>query len=215
NFCAVDLSAFYLDIRKDVLYCDPAASWTRRSARTVLDILFDCLTAWIAPILCFTAEEAWLARHGDAEGESVHLRQFPDVPESWQDDELAARWVEVRTVRRVVTGAVERERAAKRMRSGLDAAPVVWLAPERRAVLEGLDLAEISIVSTLSFGEGKPPADAFRLEDVEGVAVLPNASRDERCARCWRRLPDVGRAGLDICRRCADAVDLLPPEAAA
>ena len=215
NFCAVDLSAFYLDIRKDVLYCDPASSLARRSARTVLDILFDCLTAWTAPILCFTAEEAWLARHGDAGGESVHLRQFPEVPEGWRDEALAARWAEVRAVRRVVTGAIERERAAKRMRSGLDAAPVVWLAPERRAALDGLDLAEIAIVSTLAFGEGEPPADAFRLEDVEGVAVVPAASKHERCARCWRRLPDVGKAGADICGRCADAVRALPPEAAA
>ncbi len=215
NFCAVDLSAFYLDIRKDVLYCDPASSLARRSARTVLDLLFDCLTAWTAPILCFTAEEAWLARHGDAAGESVHLRQFPEVPEDWRDEALAARWADVRAVRRVVTGAIERERAAKRMRSGLEAAPVVWLAPERRAALEGLDLAEIAIVSTLAFGEGEPPADAFRLEEVEGVAVLPRASGDERCARCWRRLPDVGKAGADICGRCADAIRPPPPEAAA
>ena len=182
NFCAVDLSAFYLDIRKDVLYCEPASSPARRSARTVLDLLFDCLTAWTAPILCFTAEEAWLARHGDAGGGSVHLRQFPEVPASWRDDGLAARWAAVRAVRRVVTGAVERERAARRMRSGLEAAPVVWLAPERRAALEGLDLAEIAIVSTVAFGEGEPPAGAFRLEDVAGVAVLPRASRHERCA---------------------------------
>ena len=215
NFCAVDLSAFYLDIRKDVLYCEPAASLARRSARTVLDTLFDCLTAWTAPILCFTAEEAWLARHGDAGGESVHLRQFPEVPADWRDEALAARWTEVRAVRRVVTGAIERERAAKRMRSGLEAAPVVWLAPERRAALDGLDLAEIAIVSTLAFGEGEPPADAFRLDDVEGVAVVPAGSDDERCARCWRRLPDVGEAGADICGRCADAVRAPPPEAAA
>ena len=215
NFCAVDLSAFYFDIRKDVFYCEPASSLARRSARTVLDLLFDCLTAWTAPILCFTAEEAWLARHGDAEGESVHLRRFPDLPEDWRDDALAARWAEVRAVRRVVTGAIERERAAKRMRSGLEAAPAVWLAPERRAALEGLDLAEIAIVSTLAFGEGEPPDDAFRLEDVEGVAVVPVGSEDQRCARCWRRLPDVGEAGADICRRCADAVPAPPPEAAA
>ncbi len=213
NFCTVDLSAFYFDIRKDVLYCDPASSLRRRAARTVLDLLFDCLTAWSAPILCFTAEEAWLARYGDAEGESVHLRCFPDLPEDWRDDALAARWAEVRTVRRVVTGAIERERAAKRMRSGLEAAPAVYLAPERRAALQGLDLAEIAIVSTLAFGEGEPPADAFRLDDVEGVAVVPAGSEDARCARCWRRLPDVGEAGADICRRCADAV--APPQAAA
>ncbi len=79
TFCAVDLSAFYFDIRKDALYCDPADAPRRRAARTVLDALFDCLTAWLAPFLCFTAEEAWLARNPGGE-ESVHLRVFPTLP---------------------------------------------------------------------------------------------------------------------------------------
>ena len=89
HFCAVDLSAFYFDIRKDSLYCDRAQSLRRRAVRTVLDRLFDCLSAWLAPFVCFTAEEAWRARHPD--GESVHLRLFPALPQAWQDDALAER----------------------------------------------------------------------------------------------------------------------------
>ena len=89
HFCAVDLSAFYFDIRKDSLYCDPDASMRRRAVRTVLDTLFDCLTAWLAPFICFTAEEAWLTRYPD--DESVHLRVFPTLPAAWQDDALAER----------------------------------------------------------------------------------------------------------------------------
>ena len=84
NFCATDLSAFYFDVRKDCLYCDPVESNRRRAARTVLDTLFSCLTAWLAPVLVFTAEEAWLIRHPSEDG-SVHLRTFPDVPAAWLD----------------------------------------------------------------------------------------------------------------------------------
>ena len=91
NFCTVELSALYFDIRKDALYCDPASSHTRRACRTVLDELFSCLTAWLAPMLAFTMEEVWLARFPSEDG-SVHLRQFPDVPGAWRDDALAAKW---------------------------------------------------------------------------------------------------------------------------
>ena len=113
NFCAVELSAFYFDIRKDTLYCDASNSTRRRAARTVLDALFNCLTAWFAPFICFTAEEAWQARTGD--DSSVHLQQFPEIPESWQNNDLAAKWAKVRDLRRVVTGALEVERAEKRI----------------------------------------------------------------------------------------------------
>src|SRR3546814_10457500 len=131
DFCAVDLSAFYFDIRKDSLYCDAPDAARRRAAQTALDALFDCLTAWLAPILCFTAEEAWLARNGAAPGESVHLRLFPEIPEAWRDDDLAAKWRRVRAVRRVVLGALRSERAEQRIGSSLQAAPEVYVAGDR------------------------------------------------------------------------------------
>src|SRR3546814_8087258 len=109
DFCAVDLSAFYFDIRTDSLYCDAPDAARRRAAQTALDALFDCLTAWLAPILCFTAEEALLARNGAAPGESVHLRLFPAIPEAWREADLAAKWRRVRAVRRVVLGALRSE----------------------------------------------------------------------------------------------------------
>ena len=105
NFCAVDLSAFYLDIRKDSLYCDSVSSINRRAARTVLDELFNCLTAWLAPFICFTAEEAWRSRN-PGEDESVHLCLFPEVPDDWRDDALSEKWQTIRNLRRVVTGAI-------------------------------------------------------------------------------------------------------------
>jgi isoleucyl-tRNA synthetase len=215
NFCAVDLSAFYFDIRKDTLYCNRADSPSRRACRTVLDIVFDHLTAWLAPMLCFTAEEAWWARWGGGgEGRepSVHLRLFPEVPAAWRDEALGAKWDKVRDVRRVVTGALELERAEKRIGSSLQAHPRVYIeAAGLAAAVDGLDLAEIAITSGLSVAEGPPPAGAFTLDEVAGVGVVVENAAGSKCQRCWRVLPEVGaRAEApDICGRCADAVEFL------
>src|SRR6202035_4626306 len=95
QFMTVDLSAFYFDIRKDALYCEPISSTTRKACLTVLDHLFRATVTWLAPMLPFTAEEAWLSRHPGAET-SVHLQQFPEVPESWRDAAPAQKWREVR-----------------------------------------------------------------------------------------------------------------------
>ncbi len=119
NFAANDLSAFYFDIRKDVLYCDPISSITRKGALTTVEHVFDALVKWLAPILPFTAEETWLSRHPEAV--SVHLELFPDLPESWRDPALEARWEKIARVRRVVTGALEIERREKRIGSSLEA----------------------------------------------------------------------------------------------
>ena len=208
NFCTVDLSAFYFDIRKDVLYCDPADSLRRRAARTVLDELFSCLTAWLAPILCFTAEEAWLARHGtgDTGGDSVHLRQFPTVPADWRDEALAAKWTKVRTLRRVVTGALEQERQAKRIGASLQAKPTVYAAESYLAAFDGIDLGEICITSGAELVAGAGPAAAYRLDEVADVAVVPAPADGAKCARCWMVLPEVGAEDGSLCGRCAATV---------
>ncbi len=205
NFCAVDLSSFYFDVRKDALYCDPADALRRRACRTVLDTLFDCLTAWLAPILCFTAEEAWLCRHPGPD-ESVHLRRFPGIPGAWRDAALAARWERVREVRRVVTGALEKARADKRIGSSLEAAPTLYL--QGAAELGAIDWAEICITSQVRTVDSPPPAEAETLPDVPGAGVAFARSEGEKCARCWRVLPEVGDdpAHPELCRRCAEAV---------
>jgi isoleucyl-tRNA synthetase len=218
NFCAVDLSALYFDIRKDALYCDAPDSDRRRAVRTVLDILFDHLTAWLAPFTCYTAEEAWLARiedGADASGraDSVHFRTFPEVPAGWADPALAAKWRTVRDLRRVVTGALERERAEKRIGSSLQARPVVYAPAEYAAAVEGIDLAELCITSAVDLRVGPVPDGAFTLPDVRGVGVVPGLAEGGKCERCWKVLPSVGQiAGHDdLCDRCADAVERLGP----
>ncbi|MEX2167648.1 MAG: isoleucine--tRNA ligase [Methyloceanibacter sp.] len=192
NFCVNDLSAFYFDIRKDALYCDPYDSPTRRASLTVLDHLFAALTAWLAPMLVFTMEEAWLNRF-PGDDASVHLRQFPEIPRDWYDAALAEKWRKVRQVRRVVTGALEIERKEGRIGSSLEAAPEIHVAdPELRAALEGVDLAEIAITSGAILLSGEGPKDAFRLDEVPGVAVVFARAEGTKCARSWKILPEVG-----------------------
>jgi len=185
--------------------------------------VFSCLTAWLAPMLCFTAEEAWLYRQGrnpnDAgepgDGDSVHRRVFPAVPAAWRNDALAEKWGTARALRRVVTGALEIERANKRIGSGLQAHPTVWATAAQIRAMDGLDLAEIAITSAASLAEGAAPAGAFALADVAGIGVEIGLAAGAKCERCWKVLPEVGAIkGHDaLCGRCADAVDHRPAAA--
>ena len=192
NFMNIDLSAFYFDIRKDALYCDPLSSVRRRASLTVLDQVFDALTAWLAPILVFTMEEAWLERHPGDES-SVHLREFPKLPDTWLDAKLAARWEKVREVRKTVTGALEIARRDKTIGASLEAAPQVYIADaDLAAAVRGIDMAEVSITSDIEITEADGPADAFRIDEVRGVSVVFQKAEGQRCARSWRILPEVG-----------------------
>jgi isoleucyl-tRNA synthetase len=191
DFMVVELSAFYFDIRKDSLYCDAPSSVKRKAAVEVVRQLFDRLVTWLAPMLPFTMEEAWLDRYPSSP--SVHLEQFRETPAGWKNDALAEKWRKVRQVRRVVTGALEIERAKKTIGSSLEAAPIVHITdPELRAALEGVDLAEISITSGITISGEPAPADAFMLEDVNGVAVVFAPATGIKCARSWRYTDDVG-----------------------
>ncbi|MGA3400009.1 MAG: isoleucine--tRNA ligase [Acetobacteraceae bacterium] len=196
NFCSGDLSAFYFDIRKDTLYCDRPDSLRRRAARTVLDHLHRCLTTWLAPALCFTAEEAWAARFGDAE--SVHLQLFPDLPREWRDDALAAKWETIRAIRRRITVPIEEARAAKTLGASLAAAVTLPLAPDEAELLSPAEWEEIAIVSSV-----RPVAGSA--DDMATVTPAPGT----KCVRCWRVLSEVGSVAAhpSLCLRCADAVE--------
>ncbi|HWT10747.1 MAG TPA: class I tRNA ligase family protein, partial [Roseomonas sp.] len=198
NFCATDLSAFYFDIRKDALYCDRPDSLRRRAARTVLDILHRCLCKWLAPVLVFTAEEAWLARFPDEDG-SVHLLDFAFVPAGWKDDALAAKWARVRELRGVVTAELEKARAAGTIGSSLQAAPVLSVPAADAALLPAEAWAETCITS------------GFALAQAEAAEAAFHPAPGTKCARCWRVLPEVGRSARHptLCLRCDDAVEAL------
>jgi isoleucyl-tRNA synthetase len=206
NFATVDLSSFYFDIRKDVLYCDGDTA-RRRAARTVLDILYHRLTTWLAPILVFTMEEVWLERF-PGDDSSVHLADFPDTPADWLDEPLAAKWAKVREVRRVVTAALEVQRTDKVIGASLEAAPVVHVRDA--AVLEALKsvkFADVCITSDVALTGDPMPAEAFRLPETEGVGVVFEKAEGQKCQRCWKILPDVGRHGhAAVCGRCDAAL---------
>jgi isoleucyl-tRNA synthetase len=191
-FMNSELSAFYFDIRKDALYCDPPSSVTRKSALTTIDIICDAVLKWLAPVLSFTSEEAWRMYRPDAEP-SVHLTLFPTEFDSFRDDALAAKWETIRDVRRVVTGALELERAAKNIGSSLEASPIVYVSDRAiLALLFDVDLAEVFITSNYEVREGEAPAGAFTLPDVKGVAVVVEKAVGTKCARSWKILPTVG-----------------------
>jgi isoleucyl-tRNA synthetase len=192
NFMNIELSSFYFDVRKDALYCDPPSSIRRKASLFVVKQLFDHLVRWFAPMLPFTMEECFQTETGN-DGQSVHMEQFMDVPESWKAPELADKWKKIRSVRRVVTGALEIERREKRIGSSLEAAPVVHVTdPGLAAAISGQDMAEICITSDIVIEDKAASGQAFVLDDVKGVAVVPALAKGTKCARSWRVLPEVG-----------------------
>ncbi len=207
TFCTTDLSAVYFDIRKDSLYCDAPTEPRRRAARTVLDLLFQRLTKWLAPILVFTMEEVWLCRNPGEES-SVHLTDFPDTPADWLNPALAAKWEGIRTARRVVTGALEVQRTAKVIGASLEAAPVVHVADTAiLAALKSVEFADLCITSGISLTADPEPQEAFRLPEVPGVGVVFEKAEGQKCERCWKVLPDVGsHKHPGTCARCNAAL---------
>ncbi|GAA6158761.1 isoleucine--tRNA ligase [Ruegeria sp. HU-ET01832] len=206
TFATVDLSSFYFDVRKDALYCD-GDNLRRRAARTVLDILFHRLTTWLAPVLVFTMEEVWLERF-PGDDSSVHLVDFPDTPADWRHAELEAAMAKVRRVRRAVTAALEIQRQDKVIGSSLEAAPIVYVEDqETRDLLATFDVDDMCITSGLTVSGDPAPAEAFRVPEIEGVAVVFEKAEGEKCQRCWKILPDVGlHAHAGVCGRCDEAL---------
>jgi isoleucyl-tRNA synthetase len=191
GFCTTDLSAFYFDIRKDSLYCDSADSLRRRACRTVLDQLHRCLCTWLAPVLVFTAEEAWCARFG--EESSVHVQLFPELPPLWLDPMLAERWTALREARAAITAAVEVERRDKRIGSSLEATVTLGSASPALVLADATAWAELAIVSQV---------------DVGGIGVSAKPAEGSKCGRCWRVLPEVGQSHEhpELCLRCEGVV---------
>jgi isoleucyl-tRNA synthetase len=234
NFCAIDLSAFYFDVRKDSLYCDDPKDPKRRATRTVMDITFDCLVKWLSPVLCFTAEEAWLSRYPHEKG-SVHLEIFPELPFMWDAPELAKKYEGLRAIRKVMTGALEVARASKVIGSSLQASVKLFINVNAKKfsdssilmstpsgsvslsvdgqafffedVFSGdIDLAELSITSQVELIKGPVPEGAFIIEGEQDIGVLVTPATGHKCERCWKVLPEVV---TDLCKRCTTVVEKL------
>ena len=198
EFCSNDLSALYFDVRKDSLYCDRRDADRRRAARTVMDEVFMRLTAWLAPLVPFTMEEAWTTRFPDAGTNCA--RVIPETPGEWRNPAEAERWAGVQTVLEIVNEALEAARRDKRIGGALDAWPVVAGPAHAFAPFEGLDPAE---VFRTSGAELVPGGDA--------VTVDVRLAEHPKCARSWRRVPDVGSDSdyPELSARDADAVRWL------
>lgn len=222
NFCANELSAFYFDIRKDSLYCDHPDDLRRRACRTVMKEIYSCLTAWLSPMLCFTAEEAWQYRpQGVFENaDSVHLRTFPVIPASWKDEALNAKWETVRAVRGLVMAMLEPKRADKTIGSSLEGHPVITIvSADIYACLKSVDLAEICITSQVTLIDNtqndltKKLNTQSNLDDANedhfnGIKTEFKKAEGCKCERCWKILPEVGqdKEHKGLCTRCAEAV---------
>lgn len=182
DFCNMDLSAFYFDIRKDRLYCDRPDAFDRRATRSVMAEILRCLTLWFAPILSFTTEEVY--NHAP-EGvfnqvDSVHLMQFPQLPSEWMNQSRADQWAVVETIRDAVLACLEPKRADKTIGSSLEAHPVVTVTADQMKALDGVDLAEVCIVSQITIEQGDELSVAF------------GKAEGNKCERCWKILPEVG-----------------------
>ncbi|MCT4575517.1 MAG: isoleucine--tRNA ligase [Alphaproteobacteria bacterium] len=201
NFCINELSSFYLDIRKDSLYCDSESDIKRRACRTVLNKLFDFLCIWLSPVISFTAEEAWGQRYGN-DNDSVFLHAAAECPAEWRNEELEAKWNKIREVRKAITPQIELLRAEKTIGSSLQAKPIVKVYSEELfKTLSSVDMAEICITSTCELVE----AELDGVEEKDFDIAIETASGD-KCERCWKVLEEVGSQGEPICNRCKDAL---------
>ncbi len=211
NFCAVDLSAQYLDIIKDRLYTSAADDPRRRAAQTVCFDVFSSLARLMAPILSFTTEEAW--RHAPGtRADSVHLERFPEAPRDWLDDVLKQQWDRLLEVRREVAKALETARAQKLIGSGLEARVRILSAPEDLPGLLGGKrelLATLFIVSRVDLtADGGRASVTYESQDIPGLIIGVDRAPGDKCERCWTRTEEVGRdaAHPTLCARCVRVV---------
>jgi isoleucyl-tRNA synthetase len=210
NFCNADLSSFYFDIRKDRLYCDAPDSFERRACRTVMAELFDFLVTRLAPFLSFTCEEAWDHKPAGIfeESVSIHMRSFSSIPSEWRNEVLEEKWEKILSVRNVVLGALEPQRAAKVIGASLEAHPHIYVNGEYAQAVRDTDMAEICITSQATVKQADAPAEAFKDAKVEGIGVVFAKAEGNKCVRSWKILPEVGSDSEypDLTLRDAQAV---------
>ena len=209
NFCSSDLSAFYFDIRKDAVYCDRQDSQTRKACIQVMNEVFVCLVHWLAPVLSFTSEEAWMAYN--AENESIHLSQFPQIPVEWKDEKLESKWTDIQSLRKTITEAIEVERASKTIGSSLECEVDIYVSEiDKVRMLELIDMAELAIVSKATLINAQPPSNATINEELD-IGVVVKKTAGVKCDRCWKISTDVTLhnteyGAVNLCERCKKTI---------
>ena len=197
NFCSSDLSAFYFDIRKDTIYCDSKESVQRRSTRTLLNIIFNHLVRWFAPSISFTSEEAWKAMGNK---ESIHLQDFLQCKNEYEDNQLNEKWNLIKNIRKVATGAIEKIREEKIIRSSLEAHIDIFVSAESYKKLEKVMFDEITITSSFSLFVIDEKSNGFSIEDISDVIVKASKVNGEKCQRCWKY--EAKLINDEVCNRC-------------
>ena len=201
NFCSNDLSAFYFDIRKDSIYCDSFDSKKRRSARTLLNLIFDHLVRWLAPSLSFTCEEAWKAKGNTS---SIHLEDFLKASQDFKNNNIANKWNIIKNIRKVITGAIEKKRAEKLIGSSLEANVIIYVKEDLKKKIEEINFDEVAITSSFQLLDYKNKKDYFALEEIDDVAVTVEKTDGLKCERCWK-YTDILQ-DKQICQRCDEAI---------
>ncbi len=216
DFCINDLSSFYFDIRKDSLYCDSNDSPTRNATLFTLNEVFNHLVRWLAPILCFTAEEAWEIRHREAEGlsnqqqnnfESIHLQSFILSPDHWRDDELADKWKRCSQIRRVILGAIEIAREQKILGASLESEIFLYLE-DHKDIEHWLDLIQLMTITSGIHLCDVAPENGFAIGEIAGCVAVAKRAKGNKCARCWQIVEQIGTVEQhpDLCIRCTKVV---------
>ena len=202
NFCSNDLSAFYFDIRKDCIYCDSINSSKRRSARTLLNLIFEHLIRWLAPSLSFTCEEAWKAR---GKKTSIHLEDFLSTKKEFKNEGISKKWNIIKNIRKVITGAIEKQRAEKIIGSSLEAHINIYVKEDIKNQIENISFDEIAITSSFEIFTLNNDISYFSIEEIEGVEVQVIKVEGHKCNRCWKFKKEL--INNDICQRCEDAIN--------
>ena len=186
NFCTLDLSSFYFDIRKDVLYCDSLDSKKRKNCVIVLNIILESLLKWFSPILVFTTEEIY-SLINKSENKSIHEEVFVNPPRAWENKKLNDKWEQLFKIKQEANIAIESRRASKEIGSSLEAEVKLNIDKKNFQLLENLDLAEYLITSK---------AEKFLSKD-DKMKIEVNKAKGNKCPRCWKILENK-------CIRCSD-----------
>jgi len=189
NFCSLELSAFYFDIRKDTLYCDAKSSAKRQASINLLGLILDMLLKWFAPVLSFTTEEIYQIINKD-KNLSIHLESFPQIPKNWMNERLYEKWEKFKIIRKVVNAAMEIKRASKDIGSSLEADIKVYLSDEYLKIVKDFDLSESFITSKAEAKKMIDDNNLFQLGEIKDVKVMVKKAEGEKCPRCWKIFPD-------------------------